>query len=139
MSEYLSALNNVTYKNTEKFNFDGMTVYAKCIDVYDGDTAKFAFNILSDPANITWQSIRFAGYNSAEIRGSTQEEKDKAVAARNALISKIGNRIVTLKLGKFDKYGRTLGTVFVDDENINQWMISKGHGIEYTGRGQKKW
>ena len=123
--------------NTPKFSLAG-TYVAKCVKVYDGDTAHFNFS--------PWPGMhcrrfccRFAGYNSAEIRSTIATERIAAIACREALAGKILGKIVTLMVGDFDKYGRLLVTVYLDGVNVNQWMIENGHGFVYSGRGEKKW
>ncbi|MDR0608195.1 MAG: thermonuclease family protein [Candidatus Peribacteria bacterium] len=41
--------------------------------------------------------------------------------------------------GATDKYGRLLGYVFYDDENINKKMITEGYAREYTYDGEYKY
>lgn len=109
---------------------------AKCVKVYDGDTATFVFR----PFGILFKfSCRMLGYNSAEIRGGSEEEHKRAVAAKEALESMILGKIVKLEVGNMDKYGRPLVNVFLDDQNINQWMIKNKYGVEYKGKGEKLW
>ena len=50
------------------------------------------------------------------------------------------NQLVYLKCGKFDKYGRLLGYVYIkedDTESVNEMMIKNNHAYEYHG-GTKK-
>ena len=49
------------------------------------------------------------------------------------------NQLVYLKCGKFDKYGRLLGYVYIEDdtESVNEMMIKNNHAYEYHG-GTKK-
>lgn len=123
--------------NTPKFTLSG-TVQAKCVSVYDGDTASFVFRI-APTLPLYKFSCRMIGYNSAEIRGGSEEEKKKAVESKNALSEKILNKIVTLQIGEFDKYGRPLVIVTCDGVNINQWMLTNNYGKTYNGRGEKQW
>jgi endonuclease YncB( thermonuclease family) len=125
-------------KKTPKFTLCGQVVQAKCVDVYDGDTAQFVFRLeMNHP--LYRYSCRMTGYNSAEIKGQSVEEKEKAKIARDALKGLILGRVVTLNIGKFDKYGRPLVSVLVDGQDVNAWMISGGYGAPYTGKGEKKW
>lgn len=125
-------------KKTPKFNFDGMHVQAKCVSVYDGDTATFAFfpHPTSAPKTI---SCRFLGFNSAEIRTKDAQEKQKAIAAREYLRGLILDKIVILKISKNDKYGRPLVDVFINNIHINSEMVRNGHGKPYDGTGPKEY
>jgi endonuclease YncB( thermonuclease family) len=124
-------------KKTPKFSI-AQTCDAKCVSVYDGDTAQFVFRAY---ANAPYQrfSCRMLGYNSAEIKTSDLVEKEQALRSRDALAGKILNKIVQITVSDFDKYGRPLVTVQSDGIDINQWMVNHGHGQPYTGAGEKKW
>lgn len=128
---------NICTSKTPKWSFDGMTVNAKCVKVYDGDTATFAFAPYYNGSPRTF-SCRFIGYNSAEIRTKNTEEKQKAIAARDYLSDLILNKIVKLELGSFDKYGRILVQVYlIDGLNVNSEMLKRGYGFPYDGKGPK--
>ena len=50
------------------------------------------------------------------------------------------NKVIEVHCGDFDKYGRVLGTIYVnesDEQSINDLMIANGHGYAYDG-GTKK-
>ena len=50
------------------------------------------------------------------------------------------SQLVYLKCGKFDKYGRLLGTIFLNEHDtvsVNELMVNNGYGYEYHG-GTKK-
>ena len=126
-----------TYKSVPKFNVDG-TKQAKCIKIVDGDTAHFAMRLYENSPIFRF-SCRFLGYNSAEIHGKTDEEKNKAQEAKKALADMILDKIVTLNILNLDKYGRPLVTVTHNGINVNEWMLANGHGKPYTGEGEKAW
>ena len=86
----LFSLNNHKYK-------------AKVVNVYDGDTIKV---VILFHNKLTRFSLRMTGYDSPELRTKNQNEKAAAIKARDALSSKINNKIIDLHCGKFDKYGR---------------------------------
>jgi endonuclease YncB( thermonuclease family) len=107
---------------------------AHCVDVYDGDTATFVFAL---PRKKWRFRCRMAGYNCAEIRGGSEEEKAAAIIARDALREKILGRDVVLNCSGFDKYGRVLVQVEYEGRNINEEMLA--YGAKYNGRGEKKY
>lgn len=121
-----------------KFSFAGRQFTAKCVKVYDGDTAHFVFRP-HDGAALARYICRFSGYNSAEIKGSFEAEKKKALEVRDALREKILHKVVRLTAGDFDMYGRVLVVVELDGENINQWMLDNDYGKPYDGKGAKIW
>ena len=119
-----------------KFTFDGTCVDAKITKVYDGDTmwAVFWFN-----NKLQRFSIRMFGYNCAEVKSKNAEEKQCGINAKAALSELVLDKIVTLQLGDFDKYGRILGTVIIDSLNVNEFMVANGYGKPYLGCGEKEW
>jgi len=97
--------------------------------VYDGDTITVDFD-LGFGIILEKQKIRLLGINTPEVRGS---EKPQGIISRDALRQRILGNVVTIKTSKDKKgkYGRWLGEVFVEDENINQWLITEGYAKEY--------
>ncbi len=125
-------------KETPMYTLAGQEVYAKCVDVSDGDTAQFVFRVASNQPLYRY-SCRMTGYNSAEIKGGSEEEKEQARASKQALSEQILGKVVVLSVGTFDKYGRLLVTVRSGEQNINKWMIEHGYGKPYMGHGEKQW
>jgi micrococcal nuclease len=97
--------------------------------VYDGDTITVDFD-LGFGILIRKQKIRLYGINTPEVRGT---EKSEGIISRDALRERILGKVVTIKTfrDKKGKYGRWLGEVFVEEENINQWLITEGYAKEY--------
>ena len=83
------------------------------------------------------------GYDSPEMRVSKSNPrrdviKQKAILARDYLtrLVKNENQLVYIKCGEFDKYGRLLGTLYInknDYVSVNELMIENGHGYSYFG------
>lgn len=105
------------------------TYKAKVIDVYDGDTITvdidLGFNIWKRN-----EKIRLASINAPEVRG---KNKDKGIVVRDYLRLLILNREVTLKTikDKKEKYGRYLGVIFLNEENINNKLLEENLVKEY--------
>jgi len=104
----------------------------RVIKVYDGDTITIATRLPYDQTVYRF-SVRLLGIDCAEIKGKTAAEKECAVRARNALITKILGKTVVLKNVKLEKYGRILADVYVDDIHINAWMLEEGLAVPYDG------
>ena len=98
--------------------------------VYDGDTVTvdidLGFGIL-----LKSQKIRLLRINAPEIRG---EQRPKGIKSRDALRNKIGNKwiIVKTKKDKKGKYGRWLADLFLDEQNINDWLIKEGLAEKFS-------
>lgn len=119
-----------------KFTLSGKW-HVTCVKVYDGDTITVIFEPW--PGRPHSISCRLAGYNSAEIRSSDQEEKEAAGRAKAELSKLVLNKSFDIEFGDFDKYGRPLATFTVDSKPIAQHMIEGGWGKPYDGFGDKAW
>jgi endonuclease YncB( thermonuclease family) len=131
-------------KKTKKFTLEGKTKLCKVVSVYDGDTCNVVFD---HNGVINRWNVRMNGYDTPEMRPSKSllnrdEIKKKAIASRDYLKSLVYNeeQLVYIKCGGFDKYGRLLGDIYInenDTESVNCLMVKNGHGYEYFG-GKKK-
>ncbi len=109
----------------------------KCytVRVIDGNTidaqVDLGFNVL------VRQRIKLYGINTADIRSTDDAEKNSALLAKNKLTSLVGKEFICQTImNKRGKIGRTLGNIFVEDENgdridINQAMINSGLAYKY--------
>ena len=127
---------------TPKFNLDNCYKICKIVDVYDGDTVRGVFE--HNGVYNKW-TIRMYGYDSPEMRPSKklenrEEIKKKAKESRDFLKSLILDKTVGLECLDFDKYGRVLGNIYIDelDDSINNHMIANGQGYAYFGGTKKK-
>jgi micrococcal nuclease len=127
---------SVTNRNTPDFSFDGDTIVAKVLSVYDGDTIKVAFPL--EGKMFRW-NCRLSGVDTPELRTKNLKEKEFGYEVRDALREKILDRMVTLKCGEFDKYGRLLVEVIIDDESVNTWLISNNYAFAYDGGTKRVW
>lgn len=128
------------------FSFENKTLYARIVDVYDGDTctALFEYN-----GEMMKYKVRAMGYDCAEMKPkkddpNRDEEKKLAQAAKMRFIELMGgeNAIVKMKCLEFDKYGRILVYLYRNDddgESINEIMIREKHGKPYSGGTKEGW
>lgn len=128
-------LRSKTNDNTKLFTFDGQVKIAKCVDVYDGDTITVVFKHDNKYQKF---KVRMLGYDSPELRTRDADEKEYAREAKKQLSEKLLGKIFKLECGKFDKYGRLLGTVVLNGVNINEWMIESNMGVRYDGGTKQK-
>ncbi len=137
----MGCITSKTLKTDKKPNSTKLPVYIpafkdiKVIKVYDGDTITVSAKVLGDPLGPIYYkwSVRFRGIDTPEIKGKTPDEKQAAIIARDALSNKILNKKILLKDVKYDKYGRLLADVYLNNLCLNKWMLDNRYGVEYDG------
>jgi micrococcal nuclease len=115
------------------FNLDGDMMRAKVIDVYDGDTVTLVFQF---GARMWKDKCRLRGIDTPEIRTRDADEKVRGLEARDWLRAKLLNQKVWVECGKWDKYGRLLGTIYLTSDfqqSVNQELINHGFAVPYFG------
>lgn len=108
-------------------NDDNLYTYkADIISIYDGDTVtaliSVGFNIFTE------QKIRLYGIDAPEVKGKSRGE---GLKSRDWLRSKILNKSILIKTikDKKGKYGRYLGILYLNGENINDSLVSNGYAV----------
>lgn len=140
------------------FSLNGEYLLGKCVDVYDGDTVKIVMPLMID-GEITnklfrW-NCRINRVDTPEIRTKNIKEKDYGKLVRDNLRNKILNRMVYVKCLDFDKYGRLLTEIYINEDynysninkdncedkllNISNWLITNNYAKEYFGGTKTKW
>ena len=118
--------------------------YGKVVKVHDGDTITIVtilFNgDLSPNSNFYKFNVRVLGIDTPELKTKNVKEKELGIVARDALRALLMNKVVKLKNVSYDKYGRILCNVFLDDVNVSEWLVSNNHAVLYNGgKKVKKW
>jgi len=111
-------------------------VEAKVVSVYDGDTIKALIPL--NGVLYKW-NCRLSGVDTPELRTKNANEKKYGYVVRDILRDKILKKVVNLQCGELDKYGRLLVTVFLDDQNMNQWLIDNDYAFAYDGGTKRDW
>lgn len=109
------------------------------VKVYDGDTITIVSRLPYEDSPYYKFSIRLAGIDTPEIKGKSEQEKIKAVQARDELTALILNKCVELKNIQTEKYGRILADVYLDNLHLNKWLIEQGHAVPYNGGTKQSW
>ena len=115
---------------TNILSLNGLNTIAKCTKCYDADTVHLV--IPYNKSYYRW-TCRLEEIDSAEIKSKNKVEQEHAIKSRDYLKSLILNKIVHIKCGKFDKYGRLLVKITIDDIDINKHLVEKGYAYKYTG------
>ena len=139
---------------TPQFTFAGLASWGRVVDVYDGDTLKIVM-----PYNKTmWKfNIRLYGIDTSEMTSKLQENKERAIRARNRdiqLISKIPAQLpssiteskksiqtyfqqnvslVYVICKDMDKYGRILADVYSNHVSLSHILIQEKLAYSYYG------
>jgi len=110
-------------------------IAAKCVSVYDGDTATFRVILMHHFVNV---KVRFRGIDAPEIRTRNRDEKRAATQARDYLSAKILHEeceLIDLGNDKFNS--RTVATVLWKGTDICKEMLQVQGVCEYTGKSAK--
>lgn len=104
---------------------------AKLIRVIDGDTVDASIDLGFD----VWvkKRIRLYGIDTPETRTRDLEEKRAGIVAKERLAELLWaseGAFILLSHG-VGKYGRCLGTIYIDNQDINMLLLSEGLAKEY--------
>lgn len=124
----------------KEFSFEGQNKTAKVVSVYDGDTVKVVFPVLNKLFKF---NCRISGVDTPEIRTRNKVEKEYGLLVRDKLREKILDKVVTIKCGDFDKFGRLLIDIqergALAEETVSEWLIKNNYAYKYDGGKKKDW
>lgn len=148
-------------ENVEELNFKGQEKKGKVVSVYDGDSIKIVFPIIDDISDTLYKwNCRLINIDTPEIRTKNLKEKELGIKIRDILREKILNKVVIVKCGEFDKFGRLLVEVLVKEIeistfdritsvfsnkksnrliSINEWLIKNNFARVYHGGKREPW
>lgn len=159
-SEKVNKLNHIEINHNEykKFDLENIEGEYYVDSVYDGDTITLLIPIklhiysMNNKINIKLDSdsnstntiymyqvkLRLIGIDTPEIKPSKnipnrEEHIKKAIQSKKFLSELILNKIVKIKFIQNDKYGRSLGNVYINNICVNDLMIEKGYAKKYNG------
>ncbi len=104
---------------------------AKLDRVIDGDT----IDAMVDLGFSVWthKRIRLSGIDAPETRTRDLDEKQRGYKTKERLTSLLeaSKGMFKLRSHGVGKYGRCLGTIIVDNQNINELLLSEGLAEKY--------
>jgi micrococcal nuclease len=108
-------------------------VEASVVQVMDGDT--FLADARVWPGHTIRVSVRIRGIDAPEIRTRCEAEKLAGEAARERLVSLVGEGpVLVSNIGGGKYYGRVLADVFtLDGLEIGAALLDEGHAVAYDG------
>lgn len=95
-------------------------ITGKVIGISDGDTLTLLIN------GNQQVKVRLEGIDAPE------NGQEYAAKSKQGLSSKVFGETVRLRANGKDRYGRTLGVVYFDQENVNRWLVKEGLAWHYT-------
>ena len=103
--------------------------------VVDGDTIDVTLD-LGFGVHLK-ERVRFFGINAPETRTRDKDEKKRGLAAkafvRDALKLNKNCCVIRTRFNSKGKFGRILGVVYVEGENLNSALVDKGLAKRYYG------
>ena len=87
--------------------------------VLDGDTFVAEIRVWFSQAVV--ERVRIAGIDAPEIK------QPHGTLARSALERKVGHRRVAVESRGYDKHGRLLGKLWLDERDVCREMVAEGH------------
>lgn len=132
---------NQSDKSIPKFSFKNKVIFGKVVKVYDGDTCQINTYINTQIQNDIFRfNVRLDGYDSPELKSTNLIEESYAKVSKQVLNELIMDKIVLLKCYDFDKYGRILGRMYINNTinntllEVNEYMIQNKLGYPYCGK-----
>jgi endonuclease YncB( thermonuclease family) len=141
--------------NTPFFTLNGTSCWGRITNLYDGDTFKVVIKLFDTYYKF---NVRMYGIDTCEIKSKEEENKKKAIMARNRILQLICKDDINLEKAytkkeidnilennvcmvwlncmEFDKYGRLLARVSKtpdSKETLTQTLIKEKLGYEYFG------
>jgi endonuclease YncB( thermonuclease family) len=107
------------------------------VEVYDGDT--FKIDLPSQhPLFGDDISVRVAGIDTPEMRGTSDDVKALAYKAKNRTQELLSDaKTIELKNPQRGKYFRVVAEVWIDGESLGEKLKSDGLAMEYDGEGAR--
>jgi len=133
----IQRLAEVDCSTVAPFSFNQIETYARVCKVYDADTVTIVFEWFGKFVKV---NMRLEGIDAPELHSKVAIEALASKRARDHLAELILNKVVIVNLGKFDKYGRTLGKIFTLDAScVNEHLISCQYVRGYDGGKKEAW
>jgi endonuclease YncB( thermonuclease family) len=133
----VNELNTLDQKIVKKFTFKNYNTIIKIIKVIDGDTVTGIFKFKD---SFYKYNFRINGIDTAEIHSKNENEKKKGLNAKDYLYDLIINKTIFANFLDFDKYGRILVNLYLNDkDSISDLLIQGGYANKYDGKTKELW
>jgi endonuclease YncB( thermonuclease family) len=133
----IQELDSLNINQIKKFSFENYETFIKIIKVIDGDTIKAIFKFKDE---FYKSNFRLNNIDTAEIHSKDIKVKEFALKTKDYLNNLIINKNLKAKMLNFDKYGRILIDVYLDNgETVSNNLIIGGYAKKYNGGTKKLW
>ena len=133
----IQELNSLNPQSIPKFSFKNYKTIIKIIKVIDGDTITGIFKFKDE---FYKYNFRLNGINAAEIRSKNDNEKKNGLIAKEYLYNLIINKNLLAEFYDFDKYGRILINLYLNNtDSISNILINGGYVHPYDGKRKSEW
>lgn len=122
------------------YSLSGIITIAQCWKVYDGDSFRILINLNGKYVNF---KCRLNGLDTPELRTHNTLEKKIALQAKLFVQERIENKVVRVRCGDWDKYGRLLVSVTLLDGkehgmDLSTLLINNRLAFAYNGKTKRK-
>lgn len=133
----IKELNSLNINQVKKFSFENYETIIKVIKVIDGDTITAIFKFKDE---FYKTNFRINSIDTAEIHSTNENEKKFALDTKLYLNNLIINKNLNAKFLNFDKYGRILINIYLENnELLSDILIKGGFAKKYNGGTKEKW
>tara|TARA_Y100000389_G_C17433660_1_gene504212 strand:+ start:810 stop:1277 length:468 start_codon:yes stop_codon:yes gene_type:complete len=124
-------------QNANLFTFDGVVGKGYISGVYDGDSFDVVMELFGQPTKL---KTRLDGLDTPELRTKDLLEKALGYRARDRVRELCLDKEVSVWLLQFEKYGRTMVRVTLDDgRDLSRLLIDERLAQEYGGQTKLPW
>ena len=106
-----------------------------CVVPVNAETLTGTARIIdADTVEIAVEKVRLEGIDAPESRQTCKRDGkryDCGKEATSALRVKIGKASITCKGDTRDQYDRLIAVCYLDDLDLNRWLVRQGHALAY--------
>lgn len=126
-------------KNVKEFSFSGLKGYCICDYIYDIDSFDIVLKMNDDCVRL---KTRLNNIDGPEIRNRNLTQKQLAYLGKQRLQELIFEKPIQVELFEFDKYGRVLVSVLLNNNSdLAETLINEKYAQPYNGgsKGYLDW
>jgi endonuclease YncB( thermonuclease family) len=135
--ELIKQLNSLNINQVNKFSFENYETFIKIIKIIDGDTITAIFKFKDE---FYKSNFRLNNIDTPEIHSNNEIIKQLGLNAKEYLFNLIINKTLKATFLNFDKYGRILIDIYLEDgTSVSNKLIIGGYAKKYDGKTKDLW